>query len=139
MYIFQPEYLAQHSAMGLKSQKRGLPTEIIQPIRGMLKSLFLSSKFNISIKFHSFQYIFFSIFWQNFCRRILKWKTSMASLIENAITSPDPYKNIRSNAWKCIWREEMWIYLTNENNVTCACYVIITKHINHVHLLCFFI
>lgn len=72
MYIFQPEYLAQHSATGLKSQKRGLPTEIIQPIRGMLKSLFLSSKFNISIKFHSFQYIFFSIFWQNFCRRILK-------------------------------------------------------------------
>lgn len=40
MYFFQPEYLAQHSATGLKSQKRGLPTEIIQPIREFLQKNF---------------------------------------------------------------------------------------------------
>lgn len=49
MYFFQPEYLAQHSATGLKSQKRGLPTEIIQPIRGMLKTI-SGSKYEIQIQ-----------------------------------------------------------------------------------------
>lgn len=49
MYFFQPEYLAQHSATGLKSQKRGLPTEIIQPIRGMLKTI-SGCKYEIQIQ-----------------------------------------------------------------------------------------
>ena len=34
LYFFTHDYLATHSATGMKSTKKGLPVELLQPIRG---------------------------------------------------------------------------------------------------------